>query len=98
MRGRPVRDATRLIRGVYGEARQGEPLLAGPAFVSTYPHSGDPAGAPHTYGRTSNPTWSAYERAIGVLEGGACLVFASGMAALSAVLCTTLRTGDAVVL
>jgi cystathionine gamma-synthase len=38
------------------------------------------------YGRWSNDTWAAFERALGALEGGQALVFASGMAAISAAL------------
>ena len=37
------------------------------------------------YGRDGNPTWEALEQAIGALEGGQALVFASGMAAIAAV-------------
>jgi cystathionine gamma-synthase len=38
------------------------------------------------YGRDGNATWRALEEAIGALEGGAALSFASGMAATHAVL------------
>jgi cystathionine gamma-synthase len=38
------------------------------------------------YARAGNPTWSAFEEALGSLEGGDALVFASGMAAVSAAL------------
>jgi cystathionine gamma-synthase len=38
------------------------------------------------YGRWANPTWSAFERALGALETGDALAFASGMAATAAVL------------
>ena len=44
------------------------------------------AGGPVGYARTSNPTWEALEDAIGALEGGSALAFASGMAAVGAVL------------
>ena len=65
---------------------RGEPLPDGPlvtpvVFASTY-H----AGGPVAYGRSGNPTWSALEELVGVLEGGRALAFASGMAAVSAVL------------
>ena len=39
-----------------------------------------------SYGRNSNPTWTALEEALGSLEGGDALVFASGMAAIAATL------------
>jgi cystathionine gamma-synthase len=39
-----------------------------------------------TYGRDANPTWEAFETAVGGLEGGQARVFASGLGAVSAVL------------
>ena len=38
------------------------------------------------YGRDGNPGWQAFETALGELEGGHCVTFASGLAATSAVL------------
>lgn len=57
------------------------PLNAPVVFAGTY-HAGGPVG----YGRDGNPTWSALEEAIGALEGGRALAFASGMGAVTAVL------------
>ena len=48
------------------------------------------------YGRERNATWEAFEDAIGLIEGGRSVAFASGIAAISAIL-STLRAGDAVV-
>lgn len=93
-----MRDATAVVRAGLGEPQQGAPFLPGPVFAGTYRHAGDPAGDPFTYGRYGNPTWSAYEAAMAELEGGPCLAFASGMAAVAAVLGSTLRPGDVVVL
>lgn len=93
-----MRTATQVVHAGLGRPEQGAPLLPGPVFAGTYRHAGDPAGAAYTYGRYANPTWSAYEAALGELEGGPSLVFASGMAAVAAVLCTTLRPHDVVVL
>jgi cystathionine gamma-synthase len=59
----------------------GAPLNVPPTFVSTYVQGGD-----LVYGRFGNPTWAALEEALGALEGGAATVFASGIAAVSAVL------------
>jgi cystathionine gamma-synthase len=60
----------------------------------------DPSGTPlggHTYIRDSNPTQTHLERALAPLEGGeAALVFASGMAAVIALL-QTLEPGSHVV-
>lgn len=38
------------------------------------------------YGRNGNATWTAFEDALGQLEGGDALVFASGMAAITSVM------------
>jgi cystathionine gamma-synthase len=38
------------------------------------------------YGRYGNPNWAAFEETLGALEGGRCVAFASGMAAIAAVL------------
>jgi len=48
---------------------------------STFHQGGD-----LVYGRDGNPTWSALEEAIGGLEGGTALAFASGLGAISAVI------------
>jgi cystathionine gamma-synthase len=41
------------------------------------------------YARDGNPTWAAFEEALGALEGGSALVFSSGMAAIAAALSLT---------
>ena len=50
-------------------------------LTSTYVADGEV-----NYARAGNPTWTAFEEALGALEGGAALVFASGMAAVAAAL------------
>ena len=50
-------------------------------MASTYVAGGD-----LEYGRYGNPTWSAFEEALGALEGGRALAFASGLAAVATVL------------
>ena len=55
-------------------------------FASTYVGSADTSRRQLNYGRDGNPTWLALEEAIGALEGGRALTFASGMAASHAVL------------
>lgn len=55
--------------------------------------------APHFYTRWSNPTVAALEEKLAQLEGGeAGLCFASGMAAISALFLTQLRSGDHLIL
>jgi cystathionine gamma-lyase len=73
-------------------------FLGGPQFSSTFASPGDPAQHQWTYGRFHNPTWSAWENALGELEGGQSIAFASGMAAVAAVFGVCLKPGDVVVL
>ncbi|MFE2054715.1 cystathionine gamma-lyase [Streptomyces sp. NPDC056465] len=94
-------DGTRAVRAGLPEPEQYGPALPGPVFAAHFHLSGDPVG-PYTYGRDTNPTWTRLERAIGELEAPGeevgTTVFASGMAAVSAVLLSQARTGDSVVL
>jgi len=56
------------------------PLNTPLTMASTYVAGGD-----LEYGRYANPTWTAFEDALGALEGGRCLSFASGLAAVATV-------------
>ena len=47
---------------------------------STFHQGGD-----LVYGRDGNPTWTALEEVLGALEGGRATAFASGLAAIAAV-------------
>ena len=85
-----MRDGTIAIRSGLPDTTQGSPFMPGPVFAGTYHLKGDPSGSPYTYGRYHNPTWTNYERALGLLEGGDALVFSSGMAAITAVLSAVL--------
>ncbi len=93
-----MHDATRVIHAGLPEPSQGQPFLPGPVFAGPYHLAGDPASARYSYGRVHNPTWTHFERALGDLEGGEAVVFASGMAATAAVMGSVLRPGDVVVL
>lgn len=91
-------DGTRAVHAGLAEPGPGEPFLGGPVFASTFHMSGEPSG-PYQYGRFANPTWVALEGALGTLEEAADVVaFASGMAAVSAVLLGLTSPGDTVVL
>lgn len=94
-------DGTRAVRAGLPEPEQFGPTLPGPVFAAHFHLSGEPVG-PYTYGREANPTWTHLERAIGELEAPGedvgTTVFASGMAAITAVLLSQVRSGDAVVL
>ncbi|MGV9904311.1 cystathionine gamma-lyase [Streptomyces sp. NPDC003388] len=95
-------DGTRAVRAGLPEPVKHEPTLPGPVFAAHFHLPGEVTG-PYSYGRDDNPTWTNLERAISELEAPGrddveTLVFASGMAAISAVLFSQLRAGDAVVL
>ncbi len=78
--------------------KDGEPFLPGPVFAAPYHLSGDPAESEFTYGRYENPTWKAFEHAVGELEGGDAAVFGSGMGAVSTLLLALLEPGDPIVI
>jgi cystathionine gamma-lyase/cystathionine beta-lyase/cystathionine gamma-lyase/homocysteine desulfhydrase len=65
--------------------------------TSTYAYEGLGRGKGYDYARTINPTRSALEENLAVLEGGtAAYAFASGMAAINTLM-TLLKSGDHVV-
>ena len=68
-----------------------QPFNTPVTFASTYVAGGD-----LEYGRYGNPTWTAFEDALGELEGGRCLSFASGLAAVATIL-DLVGTGQKVV-
>ncbi|MFD3586770.1 cystathionine gamma-lyase [Streptomyces sp. NPDC058683] len=94
-------EGTRAVRAGLPEPVKNEPTLPGPVFAAHFHLPGEVSG-PYAYGRDENPTWTHLERAIGELEAPGeeveTLVFASGVAAIAAVLFSQLRAGDAVVL
>ncbi len=61
----------------------GSPLNQPITAASTF-HFGEDSAV--EYGRDGNPGWHALEEALGALEGGHCVTFASGLAATSAIL------------
>jgi cystathionine gamma-lyase len=88
---------TRVVRAGLPAVEDERPFLPGPTFAAPFHLSGEIAGRRYGYGRYANPTWTAYEAALGELEGGEAVCFASGMAAVSAVLFSTLSAGDVLV-
>jgi cystathionine gamma-lyase len=89
--------STRSIHAGVPPGEQGDPLLPGPTLAAPYHLRGDKDAAPYGYGRDENPSWTHLERALGELDGGESTVFASGMAAVTAVLFTVLKAGDVLV-
>src|SRR6478609_811883 len=58
-----------------------QPLNVPITMAATYVAGGD-----LEYGRYGNPTWTAFEDALGALEGGRALAFSTGLAAVATVL------------
>ena len=93
-------DATRAaallhLRG--GTLEKGEPLPMPLTMASMYHLPGDPQGVAQ-YGRTHNATWEGLEKSLAHLEDAPCIVFPSGMAAITAAFFATLRSGDRLLL
>ncbi|MBA2412534.1 MAG: PLP-dependent transferase, partial [Burkholderiaceae bacterium] len=65
--------------------------------TSVYQLAPDPSGV-YQYARWANPTWTALEDALAILEDAETVTFPSGMAAIAAVLYGTLKSGDRILL
>ncbi|HET7173973.1 MAG TPA: aminotransferase class I/II-fold pyridoxal phosphate-dependent enzyme [Nocardioidaceae bacterium] len=78
---RPARPATVAVTAGRPPVQPDQPFNEPLVMASTYV-----AGGEMEYGRYGNPTWEAFETALGALEGGRALSFASGMAAVCTVL------------
>jgi cystathionine gamma-lyase len=89
--------STRAVHAGLPEPAQGEPFLPGPVFAAPYHLQGPADASRFNYHRYTNPTWERLEAAVGELDGGEALFFASGMAAVSAVVVSSLRPGDVLV-
>jgi cystathionine gamma-lyase len=90
-------DSTRAAHAGLPVGANGEPFLPGPTFAGPYHLAGAPDATRFGYGRNDNPTWARLEDALGELEGGQAIVFASGMAAVTAVVVPALAPGDVLV-
>jgi cystathionine gamma-synthase len=93
----PLSPATLAVTAGRPEAAPNAPLNPPLVLTSTYVASpGAPQPGDLGYGRWTNPTWEAFEATLGALEGGRALLFASGMAAVAAVV-DLVRLGGRVV-
>ena len=93
-------DGTRSVRAGEDAAVPGAPLRPSPVFAAPF-HLGDVppgTGGADGYARTGQPTLRVFEAAVGELDGGRCLSFSTGMAAVSAALLACAGAGDRVVL
>jgi cystathionine gamma-lyase len=93
-----TRIGTKVIHAGANAVEQGEPFRTGVTFAAPFHAAGEPSTSPYTYGRYHNPTFTQFEHAIAELEGGHTVCFASGIAAVAAVLGTTLRPSDVMVM
>src|SRR2546423_2092496 len=93
-----MRDGTRVVRAGLPQVAQGGPFLPGPTFAGPYHLTGDPSSSPYSYGRYHNPTCTHFEQELSDLEGVMDIVFASGMAAVTAVFGSVLRPGSVLVM
>jgi cystathionine gamma-lyase len=92
-------DGTRSVHAGDGPAVPGAPLRPSPVFAAPF-HLGDRPpreGGADAYARSEQPTLRVFEDAVGALDHGRCLSFATGMAAVSAVLLACAGAGDRVV-
>jgi len=89
---RPLDPATLAVHLGRPPARSGAPVNPPVAMSTTFR-----VGGAIEYGRVDNETWGALEAAIGGLEGGRALAFASGMGAVTAVFETLPTPGRVVV-
>jgi cystathionine gamma-synthase len=76
-----MRPATRVVHAGRPPHEPDQPLNEPITMASTYVAGGD-----REYGRYTNPSWTAFEDALGALEGGRCLAFASGLAVVATLL------------
>ncbi|WP_424831711.1 cystathionine gamma-lyase [Ruegeria sp.] len=76
---------------------KGEPVALPLTQSSMFHLPGAPDGHA-TYGRVDNPTWVQLEHVLSHLEDAPCLIFPSGMAAISAALFATLKAGSRVLI
>jgi cystathionine gamma-lyase len=65
--------------------------------TSVYRLPADPTG-PYQYARWGNPTWTALEEALAILEDAETVTFPSGMAAIASVFYGLVKPGDRVLL
>ncbi len=77
----PLRPSTIAVTAGRPPHEPDQPLSHPVTLASTYVAGGD-----REYGRYANPSWTAFEEALGALEGGRALAFSSGLAAVSTLL------------
>jgi cystathionine gamma-lyase len=77
---------------------KGAPVAPALIQASMYHLPGEPEDGIAAYGRVQNPTWDVAEHALAYLEDAPVVLFPSGMAAISAALCSVLTSGGRLLL
>ena len=94
----PHGPGTRAVHAGLPEAVPGGPIGPSPVLSAPFHSPGDPVDpSVDGYARTSSPTTRAFEAAMGEMDGGASVVFASGMAAITAAVLPVLLPGEVLV-
>lgn len=88
---------SRLLHHRVKSLQKGDPLSPPIMATTTFHYPGTPDERPG-YARSANPTIEAVEAQLAILEDAECVAFPSGMAAISAALCTVLKAGDTILL
>ena len=97
MTDRPAARAAKLPHLRRRKLNKGDPVPLPLTMAAMFNLPGDPAGFAQ-YGRFDNPTWDAVEEMLSHLENAPAVAFPSGMAAISAVFFSQLKSGDRVLL
>ncbi len=89
----------RVARALHHAGAQpaGAPLTPPLVLSTAYLLPGEPAGD-YQYARWANPTWTALDAALSLLEDAQVVTFPSGMAAIAAVFYGLLKSGDRILL
>jgi cystathionine gamma-lyase len=95
----PSDNDERVARALHhaGVQPAGAPLTPPLVLTTAYVLPGDPAGD-YQYARWANPTWTALDAALALLEDAPVVTFPSGMAAIAAVFYGLLKAGDRILL
>jgi cystathionine gamma-lyase len=89
--------AANLIHLRRRKLKKGDPVPLPLTMAAMFNLPGQPAGFAQ-YGRFDNPTWDAVEEMLSHLEDAPAVAFPSGMAAISAVFFSLLKSGDRILL
>ncbi len=92
----PAVSADAMLAHAGSGRRPGEPIVLPPVLATILASQGQPGDA--DYGRSGNPTWTALEDALGVIENAQAVVFASGQAAAMALMLALARGRDRILL